>query len=866
MKELKHFLHDHPIFNDILFLSGITVFVLLEIYLLTGSTYIYGSTIDWLTQHSVLPDYFRQSFYETKRLFPEFNLNLGAGQNAYNFSYYGLMNPIILISYFLPFVPMETYISISSIMIVLTSIYIFYFWMKSNKYICRRSLYIATFLFTCTGPLLYQSHKQVMFMDYIPFLLLAFIGIDKLFAKNKKMLLIFSITLMFLTSYFFAVSGMIALSIYALYKYFDYKHDSNDFFAIPNGKNPFWYFGCRFFAGSVIGVMLSGVILLPSLAAILSGRGSSPAHNSISLFQLLIPQFPTNDLFYTPYGIGITGIAALSLIYFAFIHKNTAKRFLSLCIIFLTVFPLGQYILNGCLYIRGKSLIPFMPLVLLLTSFLLEDLFERKIETKKFVIGYTIPFLLIVVSLCAGKRSILYALIACDLLITGAALLTWHKKHKSYFMIVPIIIIAVCSCGIANFSDKLISKECGRRYYNPNKTKVLSTTLEKDNTFYRTSNITDSKFTNNIIYNKKYFSEGCYSSIFNKYYLNMCNYDLQLNNPTVNDISITSSNDVLFKTLMGVKYLSSATTAPAGYVPVCSSENITVYKSDTVYSLGFSTPFTMSLNEYKSLAPEDKELALLKYIVVDKDLPNVYHSMLKKADCNVDFDLPKSSDGYYHITTQDENKTYYFDISDNLKDYVYIIKCNIKQYSRNRATIRINGIQNSLSGLNSAYPNQNFNFKFVISDCVDNHQLAIEFPKKCDFEFSEFEIYKVKYFDVAKLRNDVSMMTDIHYKDNVITGKITLADNALFTTTIPYDRGFSVYVDGKKTDYEITDNAFLGFPLSKGAHKIKFVYHAPQIRTGKFTSLLGLVLLVVFCGKEPFMKRRKNIPRNKSKM
>lgn len=54
-------------------------------------------------------------------------------------------------------------------------------------------------------------------------------------------------------------------------------------------------------------------------------------------------------------------------------------------------------------------------------------------------------------------------------------------------------------------------------------------------------------------------------SVFNKPYLNMCNYDLQLSNPTVNDISITSSNDVLFKTLMGVKYIASTTTAPAGY-------------------------------------------------------------------------------------------------------------------------------------------------------------------------------------------------------------------------------------------------------------------------------------------------------------
>ena len=69
--------------------------------LLTGSTLffcrmfvgrygIFGAKVDWLSQHSVLPDYFRQQFYATGKLFPEFAANLGGGQNIYHFAYYGL--------------------------------------------------------------------------------------------------------------------------------------------------------------------------------------------------------------------------------------------------------------------------------------------------------------------------------------------------------------------------------------------------------------------------------------------------------------------------------------------------------------------------------------------------------------------------------------------------------------------------------------------------------------------------------------------------------------------------------------------------------------------------------------------------------
>ena len=79
---------------------------------------------------------------------------------------------------------MALYISISSIVVVLLSVYIFYFWLKSHNNMNRSTVYFITFLFACAGPLLYHSHKQVMFMDYIPFLLLALVGVDRLYKND----------------------------------------------------------------------------------------------------------------------------------------------------------------------------------------------------------------------------------------------------------------------------------------------------------------------------------------------------------------------------------------------------------------------------------------------------------------------------------------------------------------------------------------------------------------------------------------------------------------------------------------------------------------------------------------------------------
>ena len=61
-----------------LLLTGLTLFFC---RMFVGRYGIFGAKVDWLSQHSVLPDYFRQQFYATGTFFPAFAANLGGGQN-----------------------------------------------------------------------------------------------------------------------------------------------------------------------------------------------------------------------------------------------------------------------------------------------------------------------------------------------------------------------------------------------------------------------------------------------------------------------------------------------------------------------------------------------------------------------------------------------------------------------------------------------------------------------------------------------------------------------------------------------------------------------------------------------------------------
>ena len=58
-----------------------------------------------------------------------------------------------------------------------------------------------------------------MFMAYMPFLILALMGVDKFIKENKKILLIISVFLIIMTSYYFSIPSIFVIAIYGIYKY-----------------------------------------------------------------------------------------------------------------------------------------------------------------------------------------------------------------------------------------------------------------------------------------------------------------------------------------------------------------------------------------------------------------------------------------------------------------------------------------------------------------------------------------------------------------------------------------------------------------------------------------------------------------------
>ncbi len=81
------------------------------------------------------------------------------------------------------------------------------------------------------------------------------------------------------------------------------------------------------------------------------------------------------------------------------------------------------------------------------------------------------------------------------------------------------------------------------------------------------------------------------------------------------------------------------------------------------------------------------------------------------------------------------------------------------------------------------------------------------------------------------------------YDDNHIEGTITVNEDGLCLTSIPYDESFTLYVDGVKTDFTEAADSLIAFKLTKGTHTIKLDYTPRGVVTGGIIS--GICLLII---------------------
>ena len=762
---------------------------------------IFGFGSDWLSQHLPIAESLRWAMLESGRLLPLY-IDLGGGSSAYDFAYYGLLRPDVLLGCLLPGVGMEYILGSYAVFEFLLGGNLVYIWLRGNcgkNTAGRRAAFAGSVLYLAAGCFLH-AHFQLMFVNYLPFLVLALIGIDRFIENRRGILLCVGLTLVYFHSFYYAPSCLCVACIYYLYRVRQTGAGQRSALAEESPKRATTEAASRhgdlkthgsFLLWILLSVGLAAVLLLPTGLDILSTSKDAGSFAG-SKMPLINPKL--DGLLYSPYGMGLTLIGLYALL--CALGKRR-MRLPAVAVLAASLFPIIPFVLNGFLYARGKILIPFLLLVCLIFACICEEYFAGK-DVPKVWAGLLclMPCLLL-----SGKYGIWKY-------IDWAVLMLWilgvrqgqrlrrpqHEKNRctrrltAALLLIPCIFSFYLNAQSGYVSRSEIQTGAVSKAFNEADPQMD----ESDN--YRFEILTDAFNLCNFLPGANAKRSSMYSSITQEDYAEFF-YDGAKNAiPIQNRIALIPGQNVLFNYKMGVRYVYVIAENPR-VLPIC-------YGTDKLVS---------------------------------------FEEILQRAE-RADKATEAEIQGKLRLSSREVR------VPLDFRGRIAILSFDVTPLSPRAVVIDINGVRNKLSGSSAPYPNHNNRFNYVLSGGTDGFLI-----QKNANEY-RIENLTLSFLDEKELYNSSGEVWEpqTHTSDagrgQVFSGRITMKKNGYFATSDPYRKGYEIQVDGRAVSAsEILkiDDTFLGLRLEEGMHEIEIRFVPPGYRTGLAISAISLLILLV---------------------
>ncbi len=318
-------------------------------------------------------------------------------------------------------------------------------------------------------------------------------------------------------------------------------------------------------------------------------------------------------------------------------------------------------------------------------------------------------------------------------------------------------------------------------------------------------------------------------------------------------------------TLCGIKYLFDRTgnQYDTDYTtPVAESGNVKLLRSSTYIAPGFMTDaalgdFLADKGVYNPIREQESMFTLATGI----DAPLYTHIRHSDLSC---------SDNSTLIATGTSGTQYSYTLPDDPSDEKLRISYTLPQDGVYCATTNTTCTKKV-----SVYCNDTLLFSrdlkvrslFTLGHLNEGDRVT--------FEYSDLEHKGTAVsLDLAVQNNDVfdegfALLADeplvlTKWSDTQINGTIEVKQDGLFYTSIPYERGWRVIVDGReisvcegydpKLESVKLSDSVICFPLSKGSHTIELRFTAPGLKAGAIISGISLAVfaaLLILLRKKP---------------
>ena len=746
-----------------------------------------------------------------------YSWDIGMGVNFTSLFAYYLASPI---NWLIALLPQKYMIEIMNMLIVMklcaSSVTFSYY---ISKHFHTKKCTIALFgMFYALSAYSAAYSWNIMWLDCIVLIPLIMLGLEKLVDENKCYLYCISLGLCIFTNYYISIMVCISVCLYFIVLMIAYDGDKS--FGIYIKKILRWIFY------SLIAGGLAACLLLPEMYTFSLSASSSTSFPTKLTSYFSVMEMLVRQLINVPVHLGLEhypniycGVAVFLLIPLYIMNKKIkpAEK-IGKCIIllvFLLAFNLNipNFIWHGFHYPNSLPCRQSFIYIFFLLSMSYEAFYRIRQSTVKQIsasVWFSIIFLVLAEQMYKDSDTYDFKIFY----ISGAfiliyALLIYLKKTKNFK--IPVIFFAVLCVSVVECTINMeftglgtTSRTAYLLDYNAVKT-VTSDVSDNDDSFYRMDKITGARSKNDGAWHNYHtistFSSTCSAGMSQLYkYLGMVS--------STNAYGYDGST-IVTNSLFSVKYLISnkllSTDSLRTYYNGYDGEFI--YKNEYTLPAGYVSDGNLS----EKWKPDtiyngiENQNSLIEALTGVKDTFTecfVYPSQ-------IDVTFSPSSSGHMYLVIQKEGV-------DNIG-------------------VTINGNTTGYSGLKSG--NRTVDIGYV------NAGDSINVNAETSMNLHAYILNENKFKQAYNILNNNSFQVE-KWNSTGFTGSVTCDSDGTFLFSIPYDKGWSVYIDGKKcSTYSIAD-ALLAVDITKGTHSVKLKFMPVNLIKGCIITFICIIILI----------------------
>lgn len=720
---------------------------------------------------------------------------------------------------------------------------------KNNVLICAFSL-----LYTFSGYFC-AYYWNIMWLDGIVFLPIIMYGINKIIDENKPVCYILSLAIMLFANYFIAYMICIFSCLYFL-GVLIYKCGFN----IKKILKKCIVFGFS----SLLAAGLVAFAILPlysSLSSISATKDSFPSITSnFKITDYLFNHIPSvNRTVFASDSLPLPnvycGLITICAILLLFVNKKVSIKSRFFCSLALLFF-FFTFNINTLDFVWHAFHVPndlpyrysfIYVFVLSVIGFYSLNKLDRKDNLKISLVTMTVIIFVLLASKLGFKNLSDDRVIVCLILIIGfylIYLLSFIKKIPKRVLRILLILLVSIECiysinvnWVINHDIKSFMSD--KKYYK----YLVDITKKFDNDLYRIEKTDYLTLNDGAWYDYNgisTFTSMAYESVSNF----QRKFGLAGNN--INSYYYKQTATPIYNTIFNVRYLMGDYVDNDTFSLMNTKNNHNLYRFDYPTSIGYAINKEIENLELVDYAPfiNQSNFVLSATGVNDIFTPLKVTNVLNGSIFEESFENNSNGEFNYDLTNGLNYLEFELENTKKGNIYLYVGGSGITSIDVDGSYYSITSDEYYILDIGNK-DNDIVNIKINTENNMSGNLMFYAY-------YMNYESFN-KYYSILK----ENLINVTKYNDLFIEGKVVAKEEQVIFTTLAYDMGYTVYVDGKKTNTKKLLDAYLGFDIKEGNHDIKIVYYPKYLKEGIIISSTSLMILIVYIYMNNNKKQKK---------